>query len=168
METFSTQINLLTKLTHIYLIMPFYNYAYDSVKLIRSLCQNSRNLWFNDQDAIIRMFTKQLISFGNQRIDAKTIDVLKRGDRYKLFKYSIRIDGNNQERIQMFFNMLDQIPQFEIERICLTSRCNKDFIDMLLQKSVYKTRHELYKVLDVYGGLLDDESYPYEYLSKVY
>ena len=94
--------------------MPFYNYAYDSVKLIRSLCHDSRDLYINNQDVIINMFRKQTITIGRQRIDDLTIKALKRGNWYKLFKFSITIDGDDKERIEMFYKMLDELPNLEI------------------------------------------------------
>ena len=159
--------DLLLKLTNIYLIMPFYNYAYDSVKLIRSLCKDSRNLWLDNQDAISRMFTKQTIFIEHQRIDEKTIEVLKRGNRYKLFKFSIIIDSKDKERIKMFYKMLDEMPVLEIKRIKFVSRWSKDIIDTLLQKSIYKTPDELYKVLESNPGAFETPD-TYEYLSIIF
>ena len=91
MEAYSTHKDLFTKLPHIYLIMPFYNYAYDSVKLIRSLCHESREVWLENKDTITRMFTKQTISIFQQEIDEYMIKVLKKFDRYKLYKFDISL-----------------------------------------------------------------------------
>ena len=68
------------------------------------------------------MFIKQQIDLHNQRIDELTIKVLKRGDRYKLFKFSILIYGTDKERIKMFYRMLDEMPDLELKSIDLRIR----------------------------------------------
>ena len=83
MESLATKVDFMTRMTYIYLIMPFYDYAYGSAKIIRGLCQQSRHIWMTEQDAIIRMLKKQTIHFDWQQIDEKTIRSLKRGYRYK-------------------------------------------------------------------------------------
>ena len=167
METYNTQKDLFTKLPHIYLIMPFYNYAYDSVKLIRSLCHDSRDLCIKNLDVIMKMFTKQTIDLEYQRIDELTIKVLKRFDRYKLFKFKVLIDGNDNERIEMFYKMLDEMPQFEFILLTLTKRWDKKFIDTLLKKSIYETREKLFEVLKFNNFGLQVHNDIYEYLSTV-
>ena len=148
MEAYNIHKDLLTKLTNIYLVMPFYNYAYDSVKLIRSLCHDSRDLYINNFDAITRMFEKQTIKIDRNKIDENTIKILKKFDRYKLFKLKITINAFNNSEVEMLFNMLDQMPELELVSLRVWYKNDKEFIDTLLQKSIYKTRQELYKVLE--------------------
>ena len=104
------QSDLITKMSNICWILPYYEYAYESVKIIRWLCQKTRNLWIEDQDAIIRMLQKQIIYIDlYQPIDGKTIECLKRGDRYKFFMFDIRIDHSQKDRLEIVYRMLDEI-----------------------------------------------------------
>ena len=128
--------------------MPFYNYAYDSVKFIRSLCHDSRDLYINNFDAITRMFEKQTIKIDRNKIDENTIKILKKFDRYKLFRLKITINAFNNSEVEMLFNMLDQMPELELVSLRVWYKNDKEFIDTLLEKSIYKTRQELYKVLE--------------------
>ena len=168
METYSVEKDLFTKLTNIYLIMPFYNYAYDCVKLIRSLCHDSRDLYINNQDAIIRMLKKQTLYIGRQKIDELTIKALKRGDRYKFFKFKITINGLKNSEIEMLYNMLDEMPELEFGSLFVWYKNDKVLIDTLLQKSIYKTRQELYKVLKFEDTFSHDKSIPFEYSSIIH
>ena len=92
MEKLSVKIDLLMKKSYIFEILSFYGYAYKSVEVIRGLWKQSRSLWIDKQVMIIRMFIKQTISL-TTKIDEK-IEVLKRVDRYKLFKFSIQLSYN--------------------------------------------------------------------------
>ena len=163
MEANCVHKDLFTKLPHIYLIMPFYSYAYDSVKLLRSLCHDSRDLWLNNQDVIIRMFTKQIIYMHGQRIDENTIKVLKRGNKYRLFKLEIDIDFNDIERTEIFYKMLDEMPNIEFYELFVRSRCDEDLINLLLKKSIHKTRDELFKVLQSYMRTVCNQAEVHEY-----
>ena len=167
METFGVQSDLITKTTYIYLIMPYYDYAYESIKVIRSLCHKTRTIWISEQDAIIRMFQKQIIQIlYNSPINDKTIEVLKRGDKYKLFKLKIDIDTKDQHQLRMFYRMLDEMPEFEIYMIH-TRNCNNELIDTLAKKPTFKTIKDLLKVL-VFGNLdAPERSESYEYLLQV-
>ena len=92
MEGLGKQSDLITRMSNIYWIIPFYDYAYDSVRVLRSLCQDTRYLWVNEQDVIIKMFQKQTIHIKkNQQIDKKTIATLKKANKYKLFKLDFEI-----------------------------------------------------------------------------
>ena len=147
--------------------MPFYNYSYDSVKLIRSLCHDSRDLYMNNQDAMIRMFKKQTLDIRERRIDENTIKVLLRGDRYKLFNIKVDIDPTDIDRTEMFYNMLDAIPELEFQNIAVRNKCDKEFIDILLQKSIYKTKEELFEVLYFNDMALNDTEDTYEYFNDI-
>ena len=92
MEGLGKQSDLIKKMSNLYWILPFYDYAYESVKVLRSLCHDTRNLWINNQNAIIRMLEKQIIYIENSHLfDEKTIATLKRECKYKLFKLDIEI-----------------------------------------------------------------------------
>ena len=64
--------------------------------------------------------------------------------------------------------MLDAIPDLEFEKIQILWKYGKDLIETLLQKSIYKTRQELFKVLqfdDICFYI--DKSMTYEYFSTM-
>ena len=147
--------------------MPYYDYAYDSVRIIRGLCQQTRNLWINEQDVILRMFEKQTISIEeDQPIDENTIRILKRGDRYKLFKLDIVVDSDNKDRFGIFCQMLDEMPEFEISMIYVRGDINK-LINTLSQKPNFETQQDLFNVLDFHHLDPPKQSEPYEYLRRV-
>ena len=167
METLGLQSDLITKMSYIYWIMPFYDYAYESVKILRSLCHKTNDLWKNEQDAIIRMFEKQIIHIDNRPIDEKTIEVLRRGDRYKLFKLEIGIDAKEQNGIEVLYEMLDEMQELEIYMIHV-KHCNNEIVDTLAQKPIFKKKQDLFKVLDLGTSDAPERSEPYEYLQSVY
>ena len=114
------------------------------------------------------MLQKQTISISNdQLIDEKTIATLKRGDRYKLFKLSIFIDFENKSRTEMIYRMLDEMPEFEICKISVTNGEN-ELINALATKSMFKTKQDLFKILEFSNNDRSKQSEPYEYLSRVY
>ena len=102
-----------------------------------------------------------------QAIDEKTIEIFRRANRYKLFKLDAVIDIEDQPRLQMFYHMLDQMPDFEIERIEAEARDNQ-LIRTLASKPIFQTKQDLFKVLEVNDYGYSKLSEPYEYLSKVY
>ena len=115
MEALGVQSDLVTKMSNICWILPYYDYAYESVKILRSLCQQTRELWINEQDVIIRMLEKQTIFIQEyQPIDEKTIEALQRGHRYKLFKLNIEIDDDWESRSTILKTMVDEMPELEI------------------------------------------------------
>ena len=115
-----------------------------------------KSMDINEQDTIIKMFQKQTIDLGNHSIDEKTINVLKRGDRYKLFKLDVIINMNDQDRVEVFYKMLDEMPDFEIQKILL-KQCDKFFIKTLLQKPMFTTKEQLFKVLDIRECLMKNK-----------
>ena len=167
METLGVRRHLITKMSYIYCIMPFYGYAYESVKVLKSLCHKTRNLWISQQDAIIRMFKKQTIDLEFQPIDDKTIEVLKKSEKYKLFKLSVFIDIPDQERLRMIYRLLDEMPEFEISKI-KTFRGSNDLINTLAKKPMFKSKQELFEKLDFKDYQFNQQSGPYEYISDMY
>ena len=69
------------------------------------------------------------------------------------------------ERTNMLFKMLDELPEIEMEKIKIDSRCDKDFIDTILEKSIYKTRQELFEVIDYDNSLVYNQFDTFEFLS---
>ena len=150
METLGTLSDVITKMSNMYLVMSFYDYAYESVKVIRCLWQKTRNLWINQQDVLARIFIKQTIylkiSWEEASIfDERTIKVLKKGSKYKLFKFSFRI-FYDQSRIKLFYRMLDELPGLLIDQIYLFTSEN-EIIHTLMKKSNFQTKQDLYRVI---------------------
>ena len=105
----------------------------------------------------------------NEPIDIQTINMLKRNSKYKLFKFDFEIDTLKDKRLQVFYQMLDELPELEISRISASYPCG-EFLNILLQKQVFKTKKEFLKVLE-FDDLDDidppDQSEPHEYLAMV-
>ena len=101
-----------------------------------------------------------------QHIDQKVIEIFRRGDRYKLFKFDIDIDVEDQHRLEMFYFMLDEMPQFDMCRIKV-DRGDNEFINALAQKSMFQTKQDLFKILDYDNLNSPKQPEPHEYLSKV-
>ena len=93
METL--HIDILTNLPLISVVMKYYDYAYDSVRLIRTLCTHSRKIWLENQDVLTRLFVKQTLQISFKTVDHLVIKTLTRGNRYKLFKFILSFDGEN-------------------------------------------------------------------------
>ena len=77
MEMSSCISNLVTKITHIYNIMPFYGYCCESFNLIKLLCHESYKELTENRQFIARFFAKHIIDLRDQKIDAKSIEALK-------------------------------------------------------------------------------------------
>ena len=112
------------------------------------------------------MFEKQIIHLEDQHLNTKTIEVLKRGDKYKLFKLNIQIDIDEHDRLGVFYTMLDEMPEFEVHLISARNY-NDDFIDTLAQKPIFKTKRDLFRVLDFSDSDPPMQFEPYEYLLQV-
>ena len=102
----------------------------------------------------------------NQPIDEKTIATLKRGDRYKLFKYSITIDAKNQVRLEMFYRILDEMPELEICEIVVGNGDN-DVINTLAANSMFNTKQDLFNILEFYIEDQNQQSEPCEYVTYI-
>ena len=50
----------------------------------------------------------------DQNVDLNTVNVLRNGDRYKLFKFILKVDFRNTDELDVIYNMLDQMPELEI------------------------------------------------------
>ena len=115
------------------------------------------------------MFTKQTIhiSFYQQNIDEKTIEVLMRGDRYKLFKFEFEIDSSYQTKLETFYEILRKMSDIETTLINLKSG-NLDVIKTLMQMPKFKTKQDLFKVLRYYLFNDNEKSESQEYLTTIY
>ena len=112
------------------------------------------------------MFEKQTIHIEHNPIDEDTIMMLKRGNRYMLFKLDISIDSQDQDRLDIFYQMLEEMPEFEIFQINV-QQCSNEFINALAKKSNFKTKQDLFKVLQTRSNSVIEQSEPHEYLSHV-
>ena len=66
----------------------------------------------------------------------------------------------------MVYNMLDHLPELELKRIeALMLEDDKEFIDTLLEKSIYKTREELFEVYEAFNIDYHSEFGMHEYQS---
>ena len=90
------------------------------------------------------MFKKQTIDLQWQKVSESTIDVLKRGDRYKLFKFLIELDTKNLAQLRIIYQMFDRLPGLEISKLIFKNVTN-DALRKLEQKNVFKTKQELYE-----------------------
>ena len=92
------------------------------------------------------MFTKQTINLRWCVIDENTIKLLKRGNRYKLYKFIIQLNYLNQQQVKTVYQMLDQMAELDISEISVENT-NEDVTHMLAQKAMFKDKQDLYKVL---------------------
>ena len=167
MEILGEQRYLITKMSYFSQILNFYDYAYESVKLLRELCHETRDLWLNEQDAIARMFQKQTMLINNEPISIQTISMLKRNSKYKLFKFDFEIDTLKDKRLQVFYQMLDELPELEICHIKVLNSSNT-FITALAEKPMFETKQDLFKILESNDESVAEQPEPHEYLSAVY
>ena len=77
-----------------------YDYAYENVKVIRWLWRKSKSLWIDQQHIVSKMFIKQTIDLFEHRIDENSIKALRRGNRYKQYKFSMLIDNKNHIKLR--------------------------------------------------------------------
>ena len=102
----------------------------------------------------------------NEPIDKHTINMLKRNSKYKLFKFNFEIDTLKKNRLQVFYQMLDKLPELEISHIKVHNSSNT-FIDTLAEKPMFETKQDLFKVLESNDESVAEQSEPHEYLSTV-
>ena len=108
-------IPILKNLPLISIVMPYYDYAYPSVWVLRNLCKQSRELWMGNQDAVARMLHKQSLTIYGKAVNEFTIDILKKGQKYKLYKFIFMYFSEYKFIIQV----LDELPGLDIAEICL-------------------------------------------------
>ena len=108
-------IPILKNLPLISKVMPYYDYAYSSVWVLRNLCKQSRELWVNNKDAIARMLQKQTLTIYSNIINEFTIDILKKGHKYKLYKFIFM----NFSEYKFIIQVLDELPELDIAEISL-------------------------------------------------
>ena len=166
MEALGVQSDIITKMSNNSWILPFYDYAYESIKMLRSLCQDTRNLYIDQQEAFIKILKKQTIDLRCQKVDKNTIKVLKRGDRYKLFKFIIELDNDYPYKCEVIYNILEDMPEIEIHKIYVKNGTN-GMIDILTEKPMFDTKQELYKVLEFQHKVEDTYTETYEYISEL-
>ena len=92
--------------------------------------------------------------------------MLKRGNRYKLFKLDIELDATDDHRLIIFYEILEKMPDMEICQIVVRNSSN-DFLNTLAEKYMLKTKQDLYEILQIDNKTLNKQSEPHEYLSVV-
>ena len=112
------------------------------------------------------MFQKQKLLIENDLIDSNTIKMLKRGNRYKLFKLKITLPTYDLDRLQIFYQMLEEMPELEICNIKILDY-NNDIVNTLFEKSNFKNKQDLFRVIDEDVCPINKNPEPYEYVSKV-
>ena len=136
MESLSRGRDIITKMSNNYRILQYYDYAYESIQVLRSLCRDTRNLWLNEPDATARFLEKQIIDFKSHPIDENTIKLLKRGNRYKLFKIVISLNTKKKDRLKIIYQILEAMPKIEIYKI-IAYDINNGIINALLQMPAF-------------------------------
>ena len=162
----SNNIDLLQKMVYIYLIIPYYDYAYESVKMIKELSRESRHICNENYAAITKALVKQRIDLCTQTIDQNSINVLKRNNKYMLFKFYFYIKDESDPYIKLILLMLDEMPDLEVEKCIMLSGSNS-MIQTLADKPMFKTKHDLFKILDFRYSQALTHPEPYEYISFV-
>ena len=115
------------------------------------------------------MFIKQTIDLFEHRIDENLIKEIWRGNRYKQYKFSMRIDNKKPYQAKMINQMLDEMPELEIDQIKIVNEINST-LHNLVQKPIFMTSHELLKVIKTYvpEHFCTQPSEPDEYVSKIF
>ena len=148
-------------------ILQYYDHAYKSVRLLNQLCRDTRLIWINNKNAIARILKKQTLHISLlQPIDENTLLTLIKSDKFLLFKLDIEIDLENQLKVEMFYKMLDRMPEFEISRIYVRHGTN-ELINLLATKHAFKTKQDFFKILEFNEGDLSQQSEPFEYLNRI-
>ena len=150
MENF--EIGAFKSLPIISLILPYYDYSYNSVKMLKELNSISRQLWVENKLAVSKMWIKQTLEIHN-KIDEHTIKALKRGDKYMLFKFIINTEFRNP--CKMIIWLLDAFPLIEIEKIKLYP--NNKLIDAIANHPIFRENKEyLNRVLSFEYSMVED------------
>ena len=164
MEILGGRRDLITRMSYFYWILNYYDYAYESVRILRSLCKNTRQQWIDEQKAIVNMFQKQTMHINDEPIDHNTLKMLKRGDRYRLYILDIGLDSTDRKRPYVFYKMIEQMPDLKISKISVKNSTNR-FLKTLMEKCKFDSKQDLLNVLDV--RTLAYQSEPHEYISKL-
>ena len=155
-------IPILKNLPLISIVMPYYDYAYSSVWVLRNLCKESRELWMGNQDAVARMLHKQSLTIYYKFVDESTIDILKKGQKYKLYKFIFM----EFYEYNFIIQALDELPGLDIAEIILygNNSVTKELIQRLAELPQFKTWQDLSKVMHKYYH----ESYIHLLILKAY
>ena len=93
--------------------------------------------------------------------------MLKNADRYKLFKFILKIDHKYQSECTMIYKMLDEMPELEIVKIYVENGVN-EIIEALAEKSMFKTKQDLFNILEIQNPPRNDlYTEPYEFISEI-
>ena len=118
----------------------------------------------NNEEVFARIFKKQTLKISVHRIDHLTLKSLKRGNRYKLFRFRLEYGGHCIHETQNIIRFLKSMPDIDIQSLQLKN-ANNQLIDEILLYSKYENREELFKILDyrqINAPMLDE---PLQYLS---
>ena len=129
----SLSLGFLDTLPLISLVMPFYDYSYDSVRVVRCLCSHTRELWINNKSIISKMLQKQTITLDCKRISKRVINDLVKCDRHMLFKFKLIFYEEEINNNKLIILMLERIKSIEISDIIC--RGNQTRIMQLLTAS---------------------------------
>ena len=134
--------------------MPYYDYAYDCVKVLRSLWKRSRELWNDNQDAVSRMLIKQTATIFHELIDENTINMLKKGEKYKLFKFIFKHVNLKKTTFcyKHFDRILDEMPQLEIEKLIILND-KLGLINKLVTLYKFESKQDLFEILTLYSRM---------------
>lgn len=75
--------------------------------------------------------------------DHNSLSSLAKSDRYMLFKLDLHINCNKQEKVQLFYKMINEFPELEIAKIKLQWGCNAQLIKTLISKDFFKSEYDL-------------------------
>ena len=90
---------------------------------------------------------KQTIDLTDEQTwSPKTISILKRGNRYKLFKFIISLKNCYGKRGRIKIPILDEIPNIEVEGIH-SKQCGKLLIKALASKLRIDNKQDLIRML---------------------
>ena len=90
---------------------------------------------------------------------------MKRGEKYKFFKFRFTIKGHTNSRAKLILKALDEMPNIEVEKMIIKSGDN-ELLDILASKPSFKTKKNLFKVLE-YRVDYYDKPEPLEYVSYI-
>ena len=123
-------------------------------------------MWINNHKAISTMFQKQTIHIKSDPIDRDTIMMLKKSNRYKLFKFEINLCSTKIARLKIFTEMIEEMPDLEISEITLWES-NNEVVNLLAEKTMFETKQDLFNVLRSFSWTVAKQSEPHEYISWV-